>query len=235
MVKKWVSVSDMGGDPWVLPIWSALDEGVEKGKFSPKTQEMTELAIHLSTRLDMIPWIVKRLNTDWEKLKDKITDIGQKYVSSEDRHGYAYKLDDEITYNLLIDIDTFLFEIDSCCELITAFIGQIYNHIGIQISKNKFGTELKKIIEKEGKDTGWFEALQRHRNLFIHEAAPYIAIDFTEADKGSYDLIIMKENLKTFKDEDKFIRLLEEFDYISKGFTESKEVLKRHVVNLLSA
>jgi len=234
VVGKWVHINYVGGDPWVLPIWTAFNEGVKKGKFTPKTKEMSELAIHLSTRLNMIPWVINKVNTSWRVLINNIKNIEQKYVSTKSKQGYAYPLKDRITYNLLINIDGFLFEIDSCCELITTFIRMIYNHIGIEISEKQVGKKLKKIIEKEGKDVEWFNSLQEDRNIFIHKAAPYIAIDFTKAEKDSYDLLIMKENLKVFDNKDKFIRFLPHFNSISKGFTDSKNVLQKHVINLLT-
>ena len=233
MVQKWVHIDFIGGDPWVLPIWAAFNEGVSKGKFPPKTREMSELALHLSTRLDMIPWLVRRLNSGWKKVIDKVKNIDPKYISTENMQGYAYPLGDNITYNVLLDIDSFLFEIDSCCELITAFIRLIYDRIGIRLSQEKIGEKLRDVIKNEGKDVAWFGILQRDRNIFIHEAAPYIAIDLSEANKDSYVLIIMKENLKEFTDDNRFIRFISDFNRISRGFTESKKVLQTHVVDFL--
>ena len=233
MVQKWVHINFIGGDPWVLPIWTAFNEGVSKGKFPPKTKEMSELALHLSTRLDMIPWLVRRLNRGWKKVVDKVKNIDPKYISTEKIQGYAYPLDDNITYNVLLDIDSFLFEIDSCCELITRFMRLIYNHVGIKVSQEKIGKKLREVINNEGKDVAWFDILQRDRNIFIHEAAPYIAIDLSEAGKGSYELIIMKENLKEFTDDTKFIKFISDFSRISSGFTESKKVLQKHVINII--
>ena len=130
MINKWVHVNFMGGDPWVLPIWEAFKEGEKKSYFPPKSKDMSELSIHISTRLNMIPWVIRRINLGWNELKNIFAQVGEEYISTHNKQGYAYTFEDKIIYNLVVDIDSFLFEIDSCCELMSTFIRKIYQHIG---------------------------------------------------------------------------------------------------------
>ena len=146
--------------------------------------------------------------------------------------GYAFDVENEFTYNLLISFDSFLFEIDSCCELITAFIRLIYNHVSQHVTKEQIGKILKTAIEDAGGSSSWFESLQNLRNYFIHEGAPYFAVDVTIPD--SFELLVMRENLKSFDDESKFVRLRPEFESILEGFFNANKILQIHVIDLLS-
>jgi len=233
MIEKWVHITYLGGNPWVLPIWAAFNEGVSAGKFPEKSGEMSELAIHLSTRLNMIPWIVDSVNQDLNAIKDAIKNIDTKYISTPDKVGYAFDLDDKITYNLLTHFDSFVFEIDSCSELITSFIRKIYCHLGHQVCEKKIGRKLKDIIQSEGGSIYWFESLQNCRNFFIHEGSPYFAIDISNSDATLFELLIMKENLKSFEDDSKYMRLRSEFTSILDGFFNNIEILQSHVIDFL--
>lgn len=232
MIKKWVHINFVGGDPWVLPIWAAFNDGFAEGKFPQKTKEMSELALHLSTRLNMIPYVVDRVNKDLKAIRETAQNIEDKHISDLDKGGYAFDIENKFTYNLLISFDSFLFEIDSCCELITTFIRLIYNHLGQQKTDKQIGKILKTVIEGSGGSSAWFESLQNLRNYLIHEGAPYFAIDVSEPD--SFELLVMRENLKSFDDESKFVRLRTEFVSILEGFFNSNKILQKHVIDLLS-
>jgi len=67
----------------------------------------------------------------------------------------------------------------------------------------------------------------------MHNGAPYFAVDLSNVPER-YDLFIMKENLRTFEDETKFVRLSELRDIVE-GFTRSKRVLQEYLINLFSA
>lgn len=90
---------------------------------------------------------------------------------------------------------------------------------------------IKKIIESKGFDTKWFQDLDSHRNFFIHEGAPYVAVDVSKG-RNEYDLLFMKENLKSFKDSSKFVRL-SELDKIIQGFISARHTLQQHLVEFI--
>jgi hypothetical protein len=47
-------------DPWVLPIWNAIHEAVRKGRTTHPGDSASQLSLHLSTRLAMLPVIFRR-------------------------------------------------------------------------------------------------------------------------------------------------------------------------------
>ncbi|MBU4421087.1 MAG: hypothetical protein KKH84_08810, partial [Proteobacteria bacterium] len=92
------------------------------------------------------------------------------------------------------------------------------------------GLIIKKIIEGAGKSSEWFVVLDNQRNFFMHEGAPYFAVDVTEG-PGKYDLLIMRENIKIFHDHSKFIKL-SEINSIMEGFSIAKPIIQKHLIEL---
>ena len=92
-----------------------------------------------------------------------------------------------------------------------------------------------KLVRNNIRDTkgniDWHSALDKHRNFFIHEGTPYIAVDISKEEENTYDFIIMTENLKEFTDTRNFFRL-SEIRNILKGFDESMSIRKNHIIEL---
>jgi hypothetical protein len=233
MVQEWVHINFMGGDDWVLPIWGAFNDGFREGKFQEKTKEMSEIALHLSTKLNMIHWIVIKINQGLKAIQEAVKSIEEKHVSSPVKRGYAFDVEHKLIYKLLLSFDSFIFEIDSCCELITTFVRLNYNHTGDNVDKKQMGRRLKRVVEEAGGSSSWFESLQSLRNFFIHEGAPYFAIDVSDPD--TFELLVMRENLKLFDDESKYVKLRSEFQSILEGFYSSNIIIQQHVIDFLSS
>jgi len=229
MITKWLHLNDTMGDPWVLPIWSAIHNALKAEKVAQPSDEQREISMHISTRLNMLPMIIRRIQQEYHSLKNSVDGHKPQNIFTPKQEGYALKIDTELLYNLLIDIDSLLFEINSCCELIMKYLGMVYDHLGIKIDIPKVGKRIKQIIQDEGDDISWFELLDENRNFFIHSGAPYIAIDLS--DEQRIDLIIMKENLHKFTDREKFITL-SELDSIVKGFMKAKLIIRKHIISL---
>ncbi|MDD5451747.1 MAG: hypothetical protein PHT49_07645 [Desulfovibrionales bacterium] len=232
MINKWLHINEMGGDPWVLPIWNAVIEATKAGKIDPVPKEISELGLYISTRLNILPRIVSRLNTEGKELFLASEHHETKYESAVGKQGYVFTIDDNLKYNLLADIDSILFELNSVCELMSTLFEKLYSHAGKYIKKNRVGFEIRKVIENAGQKADWFQNLDAHRNFFIHEGSPYIAIDISKG-SGKYDLIIMKQNLKSFNDPETFI-VLSELDQIVRGFALAKPIIQKALISLFS-
>lgn len=230
MISKWLHINELGGDPWVLPIWGAIINAVKRGDCNPVDPEIRELGIYISTRLNMLPRIIQRINSGWHTLYSEIKSYDEKYVFSTGKEGFALPVNDNVKFQLLIDIDSFLFETNSCSELMAEFFFQLLRHGNIPCKKDKTGEKIKKILTENGQNPDWFVLLDKERNFFIHNAAPYIAIDIS---REPPDLLIMKENIKDFSDPKKFIKL-SELDQIVKGFWEAKNILRKHLIQIYS-
>lgn len=228
MVTKWMHVAMPRENTWVLPIWSVINNAIKNGICSEPNKKSRELGIHISTRLNLLPLITKRINSDWRLLYSETQKFGDEYVFEKNKDGYAVPVKPEVLNQLLVDIDSFLFETNSCCELMKKFLYEIHKHYGEEIPRNEIGSILQKILIDNGQNPNWFRLLASRRNFFIHEGAPYVSIDISNKHP---DLLIMKENLKTFTNHKKFFRL-SDFDSIIKGFSEAIVLLQEYIIKL---
>jgi hypothetical protein len=58
MITKWLHLTELGGDPWALPIWAAVNEAVKSGKVPALSDQVYRLGLHLSIRLNILPRVV---------------------------------------------------------------------------------------------------------------------------------------------------------------------------------
>ena len=231
MPDKWIHINTFVGDPWILKIWNAVNDAVSSGNASPIPKEITsQLGLSISTRLDMLPRIVNRINDELQKVYTATKTHQKEHVFTLQKEGDVFNLDDNLKFNLLIDIDSLLFELNSVCELMTSLIFVLYEYIGKPIKKKEVGLTIKKIIEEAGNSSDWFQELDKQRNFFMHEAAPYFAVDISKG-PGKYDLLIMRENIKFFDDHSKFIKL-SEINSVVEGFALAKPIIQRHLIEL---
>ncbi|MCK5218607.1 hypothetical protein KAR10_03745 [bacterium] len=231
MPEKWVHINTKVGDPWILPIWSAVNDAEVSGKSIPISDKVkSQLGLSISTRLDMLPLIVRRLNEEVSEVYKAVKAHNSEHIFTAQQEGYAFDIEKGLIFNLLIDIDSLLFELNSVCELMTNLFFELYTHAGKTLKKDKVGLIIKKIIEKSGKLSDWFIDLDNHRNFFMHEGAPYFAVDISKG-HSEYDLLIMKENIKIFDDQSKFIKL-SEINSIVQGFLYSRALIQEHLIEL---
>ena len=232
MIKRWKHISEMGGDPWVLPIWNPIHKAIADNRIQSFPKKLSELALYISTKLNIMPYIIERINKQCNDIWDITNkrDKGNDYWNGHE--GRALELDDELKYHLIIDLDSLLFELKSCLELLRQFLLEIYKLTNKKIRHKEINNEFKNIILQDVINTTWYDDLEKHRRFFIHLGAPYIAIDLTHEEKY-YDLIIMKENLKIFNDRKKFI-LLSDLNNIVHGFQKARSALQKHIINYLS-
>lgn len=230
MITSWMHLDERGGDPWVLPIWSAANQAVEDGRYDPLPDEVYRIGLHLTIRLNMLPRIVDRLNKDVVALLELVRSHGDEHVWTIEAEGFAFPIDSDVKYSVLAGVDSLLFELNSATELMRALFGELLAHVGNPVDESQRGREIARVIQSEGIDTGWYRSMDSHRNFFIHNGAPYIAIDLTNA-PGEYGLIIMRENVRQFDAPESYL-LLTELNNIVEGFVASKYCLQRYLISI---
>ena len=231
MPEKWIHINTSVGDPWILPIWGAVNDAVSSRKVTPLPKEVSsQLGLSISTRLDMLPRIVNRINDEVNKVYKATKTHGPEHVFTLEKEGYVFDIDENLKFNFLIDIDSLLFELNSVCELMTSLFYVLYANMCKKIKKKDVGLSIKRIIEASGNSSEWFQELDSQRNFFMHETAPYFAVDISKG-LGKYDLLIMRENIKVFNDHSKFIKM-SEINSVVQGFALAKPVIQRHLIEL---
>lgn len=231
MPEKWININTQVGDPWILPIWNAVNNAESTGKSEPLSKEIKlQLGLSISTRLDMLPRIVHRINEDVDEVYKAVRNHNSDHISTNRKEGYVFDINEDLKFNLLIDLDSLLFELNSVCELMTNLFFKLYTHAGKELDKKKTGLTIKRVIEDPGKSSSWFIELNTLRNFFMHEGAPYFAVDITKG-QGKFDLLIMKENINNFDDQSKFIKL-SKINSIVEGFLYSRQLIQQHLIDL---
>jgi hypothetical protein len=229
-VNKWIHIEDLGGDPWVLPIWKSIHNAKESGKVKQFSPRMSEMGSHISTRLDMINYSRVILSKTLSNVYDYVNaHSSPENVFTNERESVALRVLPELKFSLLLEIDSLLFEVNAGCELMKEYLGEIYDHVGKDYDRKKLGIELKNIIEAGAGEAEWFRLLDRSRNYFSHNGTPYIAIDISK--EGLSDILIMKENLKEFIDKEKFFTT-NDLTKIVEGFDMAKSYLRDHIISL---
>ena len=229
MARKWIHLNTEVGDPWILPIWRAVNDAESSGKASRISERVkSQLGLSISTRLDMLPRIIRRINDEVNQVYEATKSHKEEHICTESKEGFVFTIEEDLKFNLLIDIDSLLFELNSVCELIMRLFFELYTHIGKNIKNKELGLLIKRIIEDAGQSSDWFKKLDTQRNLFMHLAAPYFAVDISEG-PGNFDLLIMNENVKLFDDYSKFIKL-SDINSIVKGFSVAKTIIQEHLI-----
>jgi hypothetical protein len=104
MVKEWIHINYNARDGWHLPIITAINNCQLNDSFDA---DFWDLGLHISTRLDMLPFIYGNIYSISENLFSVIKNTSiDKYFFTKNKEGYALPIDIEIKYNLLIMIDS---------------------------------------------------------------------------------------------------------------------------------
>jgi hypothetical protein len=91
-------------------------------------------------------------------------------------------------YEVLVDIDTFLFEFRSAYEILGKFLLRFFAEI---LGRRVKEAEIRAYLESKGIDMSWSDELREHRKLFFHEQAPWLAVRVANWDPWDGDLIIL--------------------------------------------
>ena len=209
-----------------------MNQAAKAGRCPRLTKDLSELGLHISTRLTLLPRVVRRVNQGAHELYAAVADRTPKHEFTRDSKGVAFNVDDDQKYELLADLDSLLFEFHSACELMMRLFEQLHTLAGKAMPASGVGKSIQSVLKSAGEGPAWFAVLNTKRNFFIHEGAPYVAVDVSKAPED-YDLLIMKENLKFFEERDKFIRLSEVNEMVQ-GFRRSRSIVQSYLSRLFS-
>ena len=229
MITKWIHFDELGGDPWVLPIYAAANKAEKEGKYPALSATANSLGLHIATRLNVLPRVIRRLNTNCLDVYEKIKEHKPENIFTNGQAAYTFALDSDLKYTLIGDIDSFLFEVNACAELITEFAQALYNHVGRPATKEAVLADIQAAYKNAGIAQNWFKLLDDNRNFVAHNGTPYIAVDISEVEKPI--LLIMKDNVVSFDDPDKYFPI-SDLQLIADGFEKTKLLLQALLIGL---
>lgn len=215
---------------------NAIHEAVEAGAITPITDEskINRLIGHLSKRHDMLSYLFERVVRDKEALVEFLLNQNvRSYVGSDELATYAMSINEEerkLVFELLIDIDSLFFEVNSFCELMRKLMESIYEHVSKPLRNS--GSQMAGIICGAGIDVSWFRDLASDRNFFTHEGTPYLAVDLSTSKDGRYELLFLRNDTTDFKNEKDFRRWSDIMKMVD-GFNKSVKAIEKHIADVI--
>jgi hypothetical protein len=214
---------------WLYPIWTALHATTSRtlrDANSKRDSALGDFAIAVATKLVILRTVVGRFNADYRKVL-KLAADDAKRIQTNRETGTVWRVPDElIAYELLADIEAFIFEARSTYEILGKFLGTFCKVIFNQTLTEE---DLKAVLRDGGLDVAWTTLLRDERILFFHYTAPWLAMMFDDTETGSPELLIVRQNVKTLDDPDTFGRLAD-YNRIYSGLANALDKLQQHIL-----
>ncbi len=222
--EKFLHITYNADNNWGYPIWNAIHAVVPPGQLPDQLrQEIGDLMLAVSVRLDCLPTIIDRVNDSVNRLYDEM----RQRDKTSDR--YAYEPKSGVKYPLLIDINSFLSEIYSGLDLIEKLGKKVLRQV---MKKSVRGSLVRRALEAKGKSLDWIDKLEGWRHHFTHGGTPWVAVCLDQ--EPEYDLLIMKSNVHDFSDAETFFRL-SELDQVRKGWIEALMPVQQYIASEAAA
>jgi hypothetical protein len=212
----------------VLPIWTAANAAIKAGRSKSLTKRMSELGVHISTRLNLVPRVIQRINEGTAAVNAAVAARPTGHEFSPDTQAYALRIDKNLKFRLLLDIDSLLFEMNSLYELWCEFFKALHIHAAKKMPAKTANEAIRQVVANGGGSTSWIDELDRERNYFMHRGAPYLAIDVSGA---KYDLLFLRSNVIDLNVSNDYVRL-SELDSMVRGFREAKPIVGDYLAAL---
>ena len=216
---------------WASPIITRLRESssqtLQHRAAAWKQGPLRELQLAVASKLKMLDILVidfdRRLSDLFRALANDPARV-QECIDKGD--AYRFRDEDPLPFELLLDIDSFLFESRSAYEILVSFLREFFHHIlGKTLDKEKVFALLK----AQQIDTRWIDELRQNRNLYSHETAPWIAVRKTSAERFQFELVILKEDVEDLSDPNTYLRFQALRD-VYYGFNSSLDAIRTWVI-----
>ncbi len=199
---QFIHINYLSTSGWVLTIMSRLlnssDPQLRKAFEHWSETPLKELGIAITTRMHMLGLNVRRLNARVTKLREEIAADPSKLDASLSG-GYVFPLkDNDLAYELLLDMDSFIFETRSLYEIVGKFLVALFD---VLFSRKITEADLQSILAGKGIDTRWITELRENRKLFFHQTAPWLAVQVDQA-KTVFNPVLLKNSTTTFDNTD---------------------------------
>jgi hypothetical protein len=211
---------------WVLSIMTRLRKStnaqLRKAFEEWHETSLREFGFAVTTRMQILGISIVRLNTRVAHLRKCLSE-DEEQLQLCLRREYAFRLpfaDRHLPYELLLDMDSFIFESRSLYEIVGKFLRTL---LAVVFKQEVTEKELQAILSDKNIDTRWIGVLRDTRILFFHQTAPWLAIQVDSSTKRFYP-ILLKKNVIEIKDPDDFVSF-ESLRDIYEGFVNSLTAL----------
>jgi hypothetical protein len=228
MNSQYLHVNYIPKSGWVLSIMSSLlqssnpqlREAFDRWSDTP----LKELGFAITTRMHMLGLCIRRLNTRVEELRKEMNADTPQVEACLSR-GYAFTFkDNDLAYQLLLDMDSFIFETRSLYEIVGKFLVALFQ---LLFDRKMTDDEVQSLLSIQGIDTRWIGELRDARKLFFHETAPWLAVQ-VERESNRFDPVLLKRQPITFEDSTDLVEFAA-LREIYEGFVNSVTELHRYI------
>lgn len=225
---KFLHITYLSRNTWGYPLQNAINAAVSRGNAALLTDqlkhEIGDLVIAVSVRLDYLPSIIDRINGSVKLLYEEV----KQRDKAADR--YAYEPKSDVKFPLLVDINSFLFEIYSGLEVVETLGKKVLRRVlRRRVVENCL---VEAVLAAQNAPMEWLKKLEEWRHHFTHSGTPWIAVCLDQ--EPAYDLLVMKSNVHDFTDAETFFRL-SELNEVLRGFMEALRLVQQRIVDVASA
>jgi len=228
MTNNYLEINYEPTERWLRPILARLHQSsntiIQKRMKAWGETPLRELGLAIGTKLTMLPVVVARVNRQIQLLGDQ---LDESMVDCCLKRDAGYSLSDQsFPFEILVDLDSFLFESRSTYEIIVSFLKEFFNHI---LGRDVNQEELQALLKAEGIDTQWIKELRENRNLFSHNTAPWLAIHILSRAPLRFELVLLKKVARDAAGCGDRLHF-KQLQAIYHGFAASLEALQRWVI-----
>jgi hypothetical protein len=214
---------------WLYPVWNALHSTTSKTlreAYSKRGAELGDRAIAVATKIPILGTVTNRFNANYGKLL-KLAAADAPKIRTNRQTGTVWRVPDErIAYELLADIEAFIFESRSTYEIFGKFLNVFFKEIFDRVLTEQY---LKAVMRDGGFDVEWTTLLRDERILFFHATAPWLALMFRDDETNTPELLVVRRNVKDLSDPESFARLAD-YDRIYWGLGNALKRMEDHIL-----
>ena len=197
---------------WVKPLMTRINSSSSSAlrdrmthNWDPPGAEnsLGDLALAVSSKIAMLPSALRRVETRLRELDQHLKDEPRMVDSL--RNGAVYKVrDDKVLWELLLDIDCYLFEMYSTFDILDAFVKKFCRLI---LKRKAAPVETERLLAERNAAGAWLDDLRNSRNTFSHAGAPWIALEVTAKSPFRFELLILKRNVEDLTDPSTYLHI----------------------------
>jgi hypothetical protein len=229
MIRDYFWIDYTPREQWVLSITARVqqsDSPILQQRWKEAAQSaLTELPLALATKFMVMSITIDRLNAHIRELSkdfDENPDEVKSCIAAKAAYGTQ---NSRLAFEIVADIDAWIFEFRSTYEILYAFVKEFSARIlNCKVNDEKI---LKAILRAKGYNTDWIDFLNDERNLFVHQTAPWFAIEITSG-TPQYEVVLLKRNVRNLDDPQSYVRI-EQYRAVDKGFREALDALREWI------
>lgn len=232
MTDEYLRISYQPGGSWLLTIMARLNQSssatLRERMIAWESSPLSEMGLALATKLAMLPCVVHRVDQQLQRLSEQLSN--ESMINDCIHRGAGYPIAEKsLPYEILVDIDSFLFESRSAYEIVGRFLREFFKQI---LGRDITEAQLIELLEVRIPETRWIKELRENRIRFFHETAPWIALKIISKVPLRFELLVLKRNVKDFEDPNDYIHF-EQLRSIYHGFIYSLDALHQWVIGTI--